>query len=95
VACGVPEEVLRKYGAASAEVGQAQAEAARTRFNADIGLGISQMEDKSDGRIFFAVDTGKERMVVAKNFFGYRVQLKRRIVTAALEELRRTLNGLD
>ncbi len=97
VAHGVPAELIARHGAVSAEVAQAMASAARARFGANIGLsttgvaGPHELELKPVGTVFIGMDFDNRKNVIARSFFGDRLQIKHRVVYAALLELRKML----
>jgi len=97
IAYGVDAGLIAQYGAASNEVVQAMAEAARLRFGADIGVGITAREETGEmdsspfSAIYIGIDAGGNRKVVTDSFPGNRARVKRRVVTAALFQLRKML----
>ena len=63
VQCGVPKNVIEKYGVYSSETAAAMAEACRRNLGADIGIGITgsfgnvdpSNADSVPGEVFFAI----------------------------------------
>jgi len=94
IAYGVDAKIISEYGVISPEVAQAMAEAAKMFLGADVGVGITGIEEteaKSVGMVYIGMDDGKNRRVVKGNYPGSRARVKRRATTAALFELRKTL----
>jgi len=94
---GVDVALLERYGAVSAEVAGAMAEAARHRLGADIGVGITgvagpdPLEGKPPGTAHIAIDDGNEKRLIKGTYPPLRHDVKRRATNHALFELRRTL----
>ena len=100
IACGVEAKTIAEYGAISPEVAQAMAEVAKRRLRANIGIGVtgispSEMKGGRMGTIYIGVDDGKSTKVTRSNYFGARVQMKRRATTAALIKIREIISALD
>ncbi len=101
IAYGVDAELISKYGATSVEVVQAMAEAARLRLEATIGIGVTGadkpngVERRPFGAIYIGIDDGSSKRAITDYFPGDRTRVKRRAVTAALFELRKTLTIPD
>ena len=65
VQCGVPKNVIEKYGVYSSETAAAMAEACRRNLSADIGMGVTgsfgnvdpNNADSIPGEVFFAIST--------------------------------------
>jgi len=97
VTYGVDAKTIATYGAASAETAQAMAEAARLRLGADIGVGVTGTDEPRDvekrpfSAIYIAVDDGSNEKTITNYFPGGRARVKRRAVSVALFELRKTL----
>ena len=92
VALGVNAEIIPRYGAVSPEVAQAMAEAVRTLLRADIGVGITGIEEtetRPTGMVYIGIDNGKGSRAIG------RPRGKRRVTTTALLELRKSLISLD
>jgi nicotinamide-nucleotide amidase len=96
-ACGVDPELIARHGAVSTEVAADMARAARERLRSDIGIGITgvagpdEMEGKTAGTVFIAIDNGKDTKLIEGRYPPLRHQVKRRAVCHALYELRRIL----
>jgi nicotinamide-nucleotide amidase len=87
IAFGVKAEAISKHGAVSAEVAKAMAEAVKSRLKANIGIGITGIDEASGptGTVFISITDGKGGQVVS------RPRGKRRITSTALFELRKLL----
>jgi PncC family amidohydrolase len=91
---GVPEEVLKKYGAVSKQVAELMAQAIRQRASVDYGLATTGIagptggtKDKPVGLVFIAIAT-KDSVVVKRFLFsGDRLANKESTCTATLELL--------
>ncbi|WP_040338920.1 competence/damage-inducible protein A [Candidatus Blastococcus massiliensis] len=97
---GVPADLLVAHGAVSAEVADALAEGARTRFGADVGVGITGVAgpgggtaDKPVGTVHLCVIGPGERLARALRLRGSRSAVRERSVTMALHLLRQLLLG--
>jgi len=91
VACGIKPEIISQYGAVSEEVAQAMAEAARLFLKADVGIGVTgleQTEDRPAGIVYIGIADPKNMRVIS------RTRGKRLLTTAALFELRKSLLSL-
>ena len=95
---GVPEELLKKYGAVSRLVAVALAEGIRQRCKATLGVGITGVAgpaggtpEKPVGLVFHALasDTGTE--VIERNFPGDRKRIRWFATQQALDMVRRKL----
>lgn len=92
IAFGVNSGILSKFGVVSPEVAQAMAEVVRRLLEADIGVGITGLEESGknpSGVIYIGIDDGKSSRVVS------RTQGKRRITATVLFELRKLLLSID
>tara|TARA_B100000809_G_scaffold136475_1_gene134011 strand:- start:1252 stop:2496 length:1245 start_codon:yes stop_codon:yes gene_type:complete len=94
---GVPDNIISNYGAISRETALAMAKAARKKFKADIGIGVTgvagpgKQERKPVGTVFAAISMdGKDRNFAMK-LPPRRPIVKRRAVVAILIELTRVL----
>jgi nicotinamide-nucleotide amidase len=98
---GVPSEVLESYGAVSTQVAAALAEGARSRFGADVGVGITGIAGPGGGSPEKPVGTvhlcavgpsseGLSRSVVLP---GSRSAVRHRSVALAMHVLRQLLLG--
>ena len=101
IAYGVDARLISDYGAISAEMAQAMAEAARLRLGADIGVsttgvaGPDEMEGKPVAIVYIGIDDSRSKRAIKGNYPGDRVWVKRWVTTAALFELRKTLFAFD
>jgi nicotinamide-nucleotide amidase len=100
-ALGVSDEMLRTVGAVSEEVARAMATAARERFGATIGMGITGIAgpgggtaEKPVGLVHIAVDFGKRVEVIASRMIGDRDEIRFRATQAALDVVRRQATDL-
>lgn len=92
VAFGVSASVITEYGAVSPEVAQAMAEAAKALLGADIGVsitGIKETEDWPTGVVYVSLTNSRSSRVMG------RPRGKRRVTTATLLELRKSLTSAD
>ncbi len=99
---GVPQELLDRCGAVSAEVAEAMARGVRERFGAELGLAVTGIagpgggtEEKPVGRVFLAL-ADRERVHAVRADFGQepgREGVRRLASQAALNLLRRYLLG--
>ena len=100
-AFGVDRALLAEKGTVDPEVAAAMAAAARSRLEADIGIGItgvagpSEIEGKHAGTVHIAIDAEGKTSSVSANLPPYRVDVKRRAVFSALFKLRQLLAGWD
>jgi len=101
IASGVPREIVEQHGTVAAETALAMAVAVRERTGADAGLGIvgvagpSEVEGKSVGTFYIALDfLGKQR-VVDSHWSTTRLELKRRSVLDAMYILWRALEEVE
>lgn len=87
IAFGVKAETISKHGAVSAEVAKAMAEAVKSRLKANIGIGITGIDEASrpTGTVFVSITDGQGGQIVS------RPRGKRRITSTALFELRKLL----
>jgi nicotinamide-nucleotide amidase len=95
---GVPAEIVEEFGVISAECARAMAKAARERFEATVGVGITgvagpeEQEGKPVGTIHIAIDaTWAAPQSMSYVFPQGRGAVKRRAVTTALVLLRQSL----
>ncbi len=69
--CGVPDEIIERYGVYSVQTAEAMASACRDFYRTDIGVGITGSTGNADpnnadsvpGEVFYAIRWGKERFV--------------------------------
>ena len=97
---GVPDDVLRAHGAVSAQTAAALAVGARDRLGADWGIGVTgvagptEQEGRPVGTVFLAVvGPGSDPVVRERRLPGDRARVRQLAVTAALDLLRRELQG--
>ena len=95
---GVPEPLLKKYGAVSEQVARAMAQGIRTRSKVDLGLSITGIagpaggtKDKPVGLVYVGLATSKESHTKEFRFHGERDTIKLRSSQGALDVLRRWL----
>ncbi len=90
---GVPDEALRRYGAVSAEVARAMAEAIRTRLRADLGIAVTGVAgpgaegSKPAGLTYIAVATADGTETRRYQWPGDRKANRQASVEAALDLL--------
>lgn len=96
----VPEAMLRAHGAVSEPVARQMASAARTRFDATIGIAITGVagpgggsEEKPVGTTWIAIDLGGDNRAHRARFIGGRDEVRRRASQAALEMVRRAVSN--
>ncbi len=97
---GVPQETLDQHGAVSEETARAMAHVIRERLGTDFGIGVTGVagpttqEDKPVGTVYIAVE-GPMGVVthIGKGWRGSRTDNKRHAALAALDLLRRYLEG--
>jgi competence/damage-inducible protein CinA-like protein len=96
----VPAAALAEHGAVSPEVAAALAEGARSRFGADIGVGITGIAgpgggtaDKPVGTVHLCVESASGRELRALRLPGSRTAVRERSVTMAMHLLRWSLLG--
>ncbi|SYZ74459.1 putative competence-damage inducible protein [Candidatus Zixiibacteriota bacterium] len=99
---GVPEAIIDKHGAVSAETAEAMAAGIRERANTDFGLSITGIagpdggtEEKPVGTVFIACAGPLGVKSKKMNYGTGREFIRRRSVYAALELLRRTILGIE
>jgi nicotinamide-nucleotide amidase len=98
---GVPSELLASYGAVSTQVAAALAEGARSRFGADVGVGITGIAgpgggsaDKPVGTVHLcAVGPAAEGLSRSVVLPGSRSAVRHRSVSLAVHMLRQLLLG--
>ena len=95
---GVPEPLLKKYGAVSEQVARAMAQGIRTKSKADVGLSVTGIagpgggtEDKPVGLVYVGLATAKKSFTKEFRFHGERETIKLRSSQGALDVLRRWL----
>jgi len=97
---GVQADLLRDHGAVSEPVALAMAEGIKARARAGVGVGVTGIAgpgggtpEKPVGTVVVAVVTDAERRVRTYRFFGEREQVKFQASQAALDMVRRMLQG--
>lgn len=101
MAYGVAQGLIQKHGVISAEVAGAMARAARERFGADIGVGVTGVagpdpqEGKQVGTVFIGLDHARLQRVHQGRYPGGRIDIKNRVVATALFHVRRLILDLD
>jgi nicotinamide-nucleotide amidase len=101
VLAGVDGELLARHGAVSTEVAEALADGARSRLDADVGVGITGIagpgggtEEKPVGLVCFSVAGPDEaRLTRSVRLPGGRFDVRDRSTTVALHLVRRLLDG--
>lgn len=97
---GVPSELIKKYGAVSAEVAKAMARGIRITSGSNIGIGITGIagptgstKTKPIGLVYIAISSGRKDFTGKFNFTGTRIEIKQQSIKAALNILRLYLLG--
>ncbi|MBV9310224.1 MAG: competence/damage-inducible protein A, partial [Solirubrobacterales bacterium] len=98
---GVDPALIERHGAVSSEVAEALADGAITRFDADLGIGITGIAgpdggsaEKPVGLVCFSVaDADGSRITRSVRLPGGRIDVRDRSTTVALHLLRRLLRG--
>ncbi|MGQ0667574.1 MAG: competence/damage-inducible protein A [Nitrospiraceae bacterium] len=98
---GVPLELITKHGAVSREVAAAMARGMRERADVSVGLSVTGIagpggatETKPVGLVYVGLDGGAPDAFTEEfRFHGDRAMIKQRSSQAALDLLRRWLNG--
>jgi nicotinamide-nucleotide amidase len=96
---GVPPELIDRHGAVSQEVAEALADGARSRLEADVGVGLTGVagpgggtEEKPVGLVWLSVSgPAGERLTRSVNLPGGRFDVRDRATTVAMHLLRRAL----
>jgi nicotinamide-nucleotide amidase len=96
--CGVPADLLQKYGAVSAEVAEALAQGVRSSLHSSIGLSITGIagpgggsSEKPVGLVYIGVSDGKHIESRHRVMPGDRESIRERSTYLALSWLRRFL----
>ncbi len=99
---GVPPELLADHGAVSVQVAGALADAARTRFDAAVGVGITGVagpgggsENKPVGTVCLSAALEDRRIDRTVRLPGERAMIRERSTTVAMHMVRRLLEGHD
>ncbi len=98
---GVDPELIERLGAVSPEVAEAMADGALSRFDADVGVGITGVagpgggtEEKPVGYVCICVKTGDGQVLAADpRLPGDRAEIRDRSTTVAMHMLRWLLQG--
>jgi nicotinamide-nucleotide amidase len=98
---GVSEDTLRGHGAVSAEVAAEMAEGARSKFDCEVAISVTGIAGptgatpgKPVGLCHYAVSHPGGTEVAHSVFTGNRSVVQKKAAHAALDLLRRTLNGV-
>ena len=97
VKCGVPEDLINKYGAISPEVAEVMAMAVREQFSADIGMSTSSVMKNPDsegnrpGLTYVGIADSRGVKTWAHNFSRFREHSGQREAVGALFRLRQRL----
>jgi nicotinamide-nucleotide amidase len=101
-ALGVPRALLEAHGAVSAPVAEAMARGARRRTGADLAVAITGIAGpggarpgKPVGLVWFAVASAAGVVSVRRRFGGGRALVRSAAANAALDLLRRTVEGRE
>ncbi len=98
---GVDRAIVERHGAISGETAAAMAKAARTQLGASIGIGVTgvagptEQEGKPVGAVFVALDHERLQRLHTGKYPGGRLDIKTRVVSTALFNLRRLILELD
>jgi nicotinamide-nucleotide amidase len=97
---GVPEELIERHGAVSAEVAAAMASGARSRCAADVGVAVTGIAGpgggtpaKPVGLVYAAVDGPDGGATEELRLVGNRAQIRMRTTMRVLDLVRRYLLG--
>lgn len=97
---GIPEEVIKKYGAVSEECAGQMAQRCRVKFGSDIAVAITGIagpeggtKEKPVGLVYMAVDLKGEIKVNKYNFGGLREIVRARSAQTALFEIYKLLKA--
>jgi nicotinamide-nucleotide amidase len=95
---GVPSELIERHGAVSPEVAVALADGARSRFSADVGIGITGIAgpdggtpEKPVGTVCLSVAGPEGRLDRTVRLPGDRVTVRERTTTVVMHLLRQLL----
>jgi competence/damage-inducible protein CinA-like protein len=95
---GVPQEILERHGAVSAEAAEAMAAGARERLGADVAVAVTGIagpgggtEDKPVGLVFMHADGPDGGRGLDFHFAGDRESIRRRAAVTSLHLVRRLL----
>jgi nicotinamide-nucleotide amidase len=98
---GVADELIGRHGAVSQEVAEALADGARSRLEADVGVGVTGVagpgggtEEKPVGLVWLSVSgPGVQRLTRSVNLPGGRFDVRDRATTVGMHLLRRALTS--
>jgi nicotinamide-nucleotide amidase len=98
---GVAGELIERHGAVSQEVAEALADGARSRLEADVGVGVTGVagpgggtEEKPVGLVWLSVSgPAVQRLTRSVNLPGGRFDVRDRATTVGMHLLRRALTG--
>lgn len=92
---GVPEDILVRYGAVSAQTALWMAQGVRRLTGASIGIGVTGLAGptggtarKPVGLVYFAIVDSRGRVVEERRFTGQRAAVKAKSARAVLDRLR-------
>ena len=88
---GIDADLISRYTFASIEVAGAMASKVRERFGADIGIGVATVMEPA-GSTFIVINEGSVNHKYSRNVSGQYEQIKDRVATSVLFELRKILN---
>jgi nicotinamide-nucleotide amidase len=95
---GIDADIISRYTFPSIEIAEAMAKKVRDRFGADIGIGIATGMESAEakrqpvGSMFIVIDEGSVNHKYSRIIPGQYEQIRDRIVTSVLFELRKILN---
>ena len=88
----VPEEILDRYGAVSAQTAAAMASGARSLLQADAAVSVTGLAGPGGdefgnpvGTVFVGYEDGCKAKVIACNFTGSREEIRQKTIEAALK----------
>ncbi len=88
---GVPEDILKKYGAVSMQVAKIMAESIRTSSKVDLGISTTGIagptggtKEKPAGLVYIAISTSQKTYIKKYKFNGNRLQNKELTCNEAL-----------
>jgi nicotinamide-nucleotide amidase len=98
---GVAGELIDRHGAVSQEIAEALADGARSRLEADVGVGVTGVagpgggtEEKPVGLVWLSVSgPGAQRLTRSVNLPGGRFDVRDRATTVSMHLLRRALTS--
>ncbi|NLA75128.1 MAG: CinA family protein [Deltaproteobacteria bacterium] len=97
---GVLPDTLRQYGAVSSKTAEEMAKGVREKFNTNIGVSVTGIAgpdggsiEKPVGTVFMGIAADDKLLSLKYLFKGTREQVKQQAAEAAIENIRRYLNG--